>query len=883
MGSARNLTFCTYNCRGHRPDRIEYIKKLLHTCDILFLQEHWLFTPNIVSFANSVGGVNIHATSGMNESELLMGRPYGGCAILWKKSLNCIFAPVESGNKRIVAGVLSVQNVRILLCNAYMPCDGNYNDPLSQTFDNVLSDIKAVIEVNTADFVVVGGDLNTDLNRSDSGRVELLADFISSQGLVLGLEHAVTSVDFTYENSWNHARSTIDHFIISENLGSSFVRQWCIHEGDNLSDHSPLFLEINIPADHVVESHSAHVPRPNWKLASDRDIIAYKMILSEELSGIDIPFDALFCRNSDCTRHAAHVDRYFEELTQCCLRAAQAAIPFSRACRRVAGWSERVAPYKDRSILWHRIWKDSGQPSSGIVFEIMKKSKAEYKQAAKSVLRRQNQVASRKMGEALADSKSRDFCSEVRRHSSKRLSTPDRVDEAQGSQAICDLFADKYSELYNSVSYDMNAMSELIKEVAESSRVVCDRGACYSSHQFVVREVRDAVLKLKASKSDSEEQFMSDHVIHGGDALLVHLSFLFNCMLSHTVVPKQMLIAVLIPITKNRRKSLYDSSNYRSIALSSIIGKVFDRIVLNLHGHIFSTSNLQFGFKPKHSTTECTFVLNHVMQHYSKWSTQCYVLLLDASKAFDRVEYVRLFSMLRQRGLCSKLCLLLAQLYSNQSMSVRWKTSISRQFQCRNGVKQGGVLSPTLFCIFFDELLRMLENSGVGCYLGHRFMGALSYADDVALIAPTITAARMMLRVCEDFASRYKVLFNAEKSVLLRPVSPAEGELVLNGRKIKENSSAIHLGTCIGANSSKANIQKAVSDLYCATNTVMSKFGHCSCIVLNKLFESFCTSFFGSPLWCVVDIDPLVTAWRKCVKRVWKLNMRTRTKYFTLL
>jgi len=607
------------------------------------------------------------------------------------------------------------------------------------------------------------------------------------------------------------------------------------------------------------------------------------MILSEELNGIDIPFDVLFCRDSGCTMHTAQVDRYFEELTQCCLRAARAAVPFSRASRRVAGWSERVAPYKDRSMLWHRIWKDSGQPSSGVVFEIMKTSKAEYKQAAKSVLRRQNQLASRKMGEALADSNSRDFWSEVRRHSRKQLSTPDRVDDAQGSQAICDLFAYKYSELDNSVSYDMNAMSELVREVAESGRVVCDRGACYSSHQFVVRDVREAVLKLKASKSDSEEQFMSDHVIHGGDALLVHLSFLFNCMLSHTIVPKQMLIAVLIPITKNRRKSMYDSSNYRSIALSSIIGKVFDRMVLHLHGHIFSTSNLQFGFKPKRSTTECTFVLNHVMEHYSKRSTQCYVLLLDASKAFDRVEYVRLFSMLRQRGLCSKLCLLLAQLYTNQSMRVRWKDSISHQFRCRNGVKQGGVLSPTLFCIFFDELLRLLEDSGVGCYLGHRFMGALSYADDVALIAPTITAARIMLRVCEVFASSYKVLFNADKSVLLRPVSPADGELVLNGSRIQESNSAIHLGTRIGANSSKANVQKAVSDLYCATNTVMSKFGHCSCIVLNKLFESYCTSFFGSPLWCVGDIDPLVTAWRKCVKRVWKLNMRTRTKYVTLL
>ena len=437
MANARNLTFCTYNCRGHRPDRIEYIKRIMHSCDILFLQEHWLFTQNVLSFADRVGSVNIHATSGMNESELLLGRPYGGYAFVWKKSLNCIFAPVESGNKRIVAGILSVRNVRVLLCNVYMPCDGNYNDPLNQTFDNVLSDLQALVEVSTADFVVIGGDLNSDLKRTSSDRVELLADFTSSQGLFLCLEHAPTSVDFTYENSWNHARSTIDHFVISENLRSSFVRQWCIHEGDNLSDHSPLFLELNILAEDVVETQSARVPKPNWKLASDHDIMAYKMILSEELHNIDVPFEVLFCRNPECTVHTEQVNRYFEELTHCCLRASQVAIPSSRARRRVAGWSERVAPYKDRSMLWHRIWKDSGQPRSGVVFEIMKRSKAEYKQAAKAVLRNQNQAASRKMAEALAESNSRDFWSEVKRHSTKQLSTPDRVDDAQGSQAVC--------------------------------------------------------------------------------------------------------------------------------------------------------------------------------------------------------------------------------------------------------------------------------------------------------------------------------------------------------------------------------------------------------------------------------------------------------------
>lgn len=119
------------------------------------------------------------------------------------------------------------------------------------------------------------------------------------------------------------------------------------------------------------------------------------------------------------------------------------------------------------------------------------------------------------MATALVSNSSRDFWSEAKHQSSKCLSLPDRVDDAQGGQEVCDMFADKYSELYNSVSYDREAMCQLLRETEESKRSVCDRGECYNSHQVEVRHVREAVMKLKTNKADSEDFFMSDHVIHG--------------------------------------------------------------------------------------------------------------------------------------------------------------------------------------------------------------------------------------------------------------------------------------------------------------------------------------------------------------------------------
>ena len=65
-----------------------------------------------------------------------------------------------------------------------------------------------------------------------------------------------------------------------------------------------------------------------------------------------------------------------------------------------------------------------------------------------------------------------------------------------------------------------------------------------------------------------------------------------------------------------------------------------------------------------------------------------------------------------------------------------------------NGVKQGGVLSPILFCIdiHVDGLLNKLNSSLTGCCIGSQLTGALAYADDIVLLAPTAAAMRSMLR-----------------------------------------------------------------------------------------------------------------------------------------
>ena len=101
-----------------------------------------------------------------------------------------------------------------------------------------------------------------------------------------------------------------------------------------------------------------------------------------------------------------------------------------------------------------------------------------------------------------------------------------------------------------------------------------------------------------------------------------------------------MLTSTIIPIPKNRRKSLNDSDNYKAITLSSILGKLLEWVILLSCDKALSSNDFQFGLRPKHSTSQCTFVVKETVQYYLNGGSIVYGMLLDASKAFDRVHFI---------------------------------------------------------------------------------------------------------------------------------------------------------------------------------------------------------------------------------------------------
>ena len=181
-----------------------------------------------------------------------------------------------------------------------------------------------------------------------------------------------------------------------------------------------------------------------------------------------------------------------------------------------------------------------------------------------------------------------------------------------------------------------------------------------------------------------------------------------------------------------------NSDNYRGISLFNCICKLFDNVILLLYKSQLSLSEMQFGFKEKHSTSLCTLMYSEIINHYTNNKSNVYSCLLDASKAFDLVHFGKLFRILLSTDIPRCIIRLIFDSYIRQRACVTWNSTKSLYFSIHNGVKQGGVISPIFFNLYLDPMLIRHRESRIGCHINNVFTGALAYADDVTIICPSL-------------------------------------------------------------------------------------------------------------------------------------------------
>lgn len=865
------------NTRGIKTNK-DYTTKLLHDLEILALSEHWLHSFDLHTLGSIHKDFNYFASSPPPKEDTLACTPRlirgsGGVALLWHRSLDNVIKKLpDLSNDRCVTIQLQSSPRPTCILSTYLPCRSGCTDAFKEALDYIDS---IVMHLSFDNNVVILGDLNADPGPAGG---PLSSTTVNEQGRILlrylakwnyvsvHLHTCSTPLSHTYTSDAHNSSSTIDHILVPQHLLGSFSNCYIIEDDPlNLSDHSPVCvtLEANLP-DAPPQPTQATTSRfrPNWaKLSDDELLSGYTMAVDAHLARLPLP------TLSSLTSSPTLIDSLLDEVTAILHSSAENHVPAKRYLPFVKpGWTPDLRRRHSKSKKLYKEWVKAGRPRSHL--HPKRKHYKEAKAAFRSLLRKHQ----RDRRDAFFRSLDLD-CSDMGRlfrhvrRANGGPTEPTTVLTVGGStykgSRIPEAWASYFADLASPYSqdYDPEFSLSIEQQFCAINSLPLDDFVL-----FTEEEVEEVMKTLKVNKAAGPDDLDPEHLRFGGQQLVKVLTLLFNSMVLTSHIPPSFRHGLVIPIPKGHNKDLTNPSNYRGITILSNVSKLLEKLVIWRISELDTPPTLnplQGGFKVGHSCSHTALILQEAITSAREAGSKAYVAFLDVKKAFDTVWHAGLLVKLHQKGVTGHLWHLISNWYTTSSSCVLWNDRRSSSFVLKQGVRQGGTLSPFLYVIFVDELLDNLSASGLGVHISDIYCGAPMYADDLALVTCSPSDLQAMLSMVHGYARKWHYQLNETKSVIMvfgeaavtRSRERCTRRWMLGDAALKETDVIHHLGILRSVTASTVDRTNeratACRSAFFALNSVGSRFGCLHPLTSLKLYKSLCLPIllYGSEIW----------------------------------
>ena len=891
---SQSLPILSYNSTGWNNYKIDFVRTLLlsHGVMVCSIQEHFLLKQNLYKLECIEGFEVFSLPAHKNNSLVCGGRPSGGIALFYSQNLSKWASRVTVPNSYRVQGLkLSLPKSTVLVINTYLPNDPGNNNLDDIELLNTLQDIKYLLnQVDDNCTVVLLGDLNTDFSRN-TPFVQIVKNFFHENNLVTVWSKFDCAFTYYHERFTGGrtvvSKSKIDHFAVKSEDLNLCVEATPLHLAENFSCHEPIFLKMkyNITVNKTGNGQEkVNFPnKPLWYKASKTELNNYSQDLAQLIMNTTIDTEVLCCRDPHCSieGHRDSLDDMCISVLDCISKAVSDNIPVgtNNNCKNIPGWNDYVQPFKEDSIFWKAVWESAGRPVDTELHRVYKHCRNKYKYAIRKVKNLELSMRKNKFLDACLNNKVNDILQEIKTLRSPSTKSANVIDGQTNSDDIANHFKNIYKDIYNT-HHDRNDLESFIEEnnnkISQSDIDVLDK--------MTPDMVKNIIQNFSNNKNDPVFDWKSNALKEGVDSLAEPLCDLLRSLIIHGHIPQVFLVCSLVPIVKNANESKLSSSNYRLIAITALILKIFDHILINISVPNLNPSIYQYGFQKGISTGMCTWTLTETINYFRNRDSPVFLCLMDLTKAFDLVKFSILFKKLSQK-VSPILIRFLVLSYLHQECAVSWDGVKSAAFTIGNGVRQGAVLSPTLFNIYIDSVFEELSTSGYGCSIRNQYFGCIGYADDIALVAPSREALQQMINIAKDFFDIHGIKIStnpdAKKTktkILVFGVKSAPAPLLLGDKPLPVVDSWKHLGFTIHSDESPAHdMLLRCNELVGKLQGLRQEFPSQDPRVMMKLINIYLLSLYGSQLWDIYSAEAgkLWATWHKIIKWEFKLPLPT--------
>lgn len=672
----------------------------------------------------------------------------------------------------------------ISIIQGYAPTSEHGDDEVERFYADIQRGMKYV---KSDEFLIVMGDFNAKVGASTKGDVvgkhglgtrndrgDRLIEFCEEQELIISNTWYKQPARrlYTWKSPGDVSRNQIDYILIRNRFRNAVQQVKTYPGADCNSDHNPVIAKIRV---NLKNPKKPSPYRPMYEVGALRELQMKERYAIKVENKFQVLERTL---QSEGQEEAETVQRQWTNFKLCIKEAAQETLPKKQKVAKQSWMTEDILQLmKERKRYKNR-------------------DNIKYKEIDADV-RRKCIKAKEKWMEAQ--------CEEIeelnRRHNSKGLHR--KVKEVVGNHkkscaggTIKDKNGNVLFELDRIVARWAEYIEELFQDERSNDKPTIEK---LDGPPILQSEVEHGLKRLSKGKAAGPDDITADLLQATGEKALQKLTELCNAIYNTGIIPTDLKRSVFIAIPKKTKA--VECKDHRTISLMSHVTKlllkiIHQRIARKIDSEI---SEEQYGFRSGRGTREAIFNLRILCERAIEVQQNIYLAFIDYEKAFDKVRHDQLMEILKNVDLDGKDLRIIRNLYWEQEAAMRVNGRESEWRRVKRGVRQGCVLSPCLFGLYSEIILRRTEDYP-GIIVGGQNINNIRYADDTVLIASTEQDLQALVDVVNRKSEEMGLRINVKKTkcmIVSKNKTKRNITITVNGEKIEQVDEFVYLGALI--------------------------------------------------------------------------------------